>query len=52
VNDVVRYEAAMLAFLRKDHADILGTIRESKDFSDDTKAKLKAALDQFGKTFA
>ena len=52
VGDVVRYEAAMLADLRANHAGILTTIRESRDFTDDTKAKLKAALDQFGKTFA
>jgi F-type H+-transporting ATPase subunit alpha len=52
VNAIVRYETAMLAFLRSDHADILATIRDSKDFTDDTKAKLKAALEAFGKTFA
>jgi len=52
VTDVVRYEAALLADMRANHADILGAIRDSKDLSDDTKAKLKSALDQFGKTFA
>jgi F-type H+-transporting ATPase subunit alpha len=38
--------------MRANHADILDAIRESKDLSDDTKTKLKSALDQFGKTFA
>jgi F-type H+/Na+-transporting ATPase subunit alpha len=52
VADVVRYEAAMLADMRANHADILAAIRDSKDLSDDTKGKLKGALDQFGKTFA
>ncbi|MBB4100805.1 F0F1 ATP synthase subunit alpha [Sphingomonas kyeonggiensis] len=52
VQDVVRYEAAMLADLRANHADILGAIRDSKDLSDDVKAKLKAALEAFAKTFA
>ena len=52
VNDVVRYEGAMLAYLRSDHADVLTAIRDSKDLGDDTKAKLKAALDSFAKTFA
>ncbi|WP_294394998.1 F0F1 ATP synthase subunit alpha [uncultured Sphingomonas sp.] len=52
VTDVVRYEAAMLAYLRSDHAGILATIRDSKDFTDDTKSKLKGALDSFAKTFA
>jgi len=52
VQDVVRYEAAMLADLRANHADVLKDIRESKDLSDDAKAKLKAALEAFAKTFA
>lgn len=52
VNDVVRYEAALLADVRANHADILTAIRDSKDLADDTKAKLKSALDQFAKTFA
>jgi len=52
VTDVVRYEAALLADLRANHGDVLKAIRDSKDLSDDTKAKLKSALDQFGKTFA
>ncbi|MEH6828367.1 F0F1 ATP synthase subunit alpha [Parasphingorhabdus sp.] len=50
-NDVVRYEAAMLAHMRSEHADILKTIRESGDLADDTKAALEAALAAFGKTF-
>jgi F-type H+-transporting ATPase subunit alpha len=52
VQDVVRYEAAMLADLRANHADVLTTIRETKDLGDDVKGKLKAALDAFAKTFA
>jgi len=52
VNDVVRYEAAMLADMRANNKDVLKAIRDTKDLGDDTKAKLKAALDQFGKTFA
>ena len=50
--DVVRYEAAMLSFLRSDKADILKAIRDSKQLDDDTAAKLKDALTGFGKTFA
>ena len=42
----------MLSFLRTDHADLLATIRETKDLGDDAKAGLKAALDAFAKTFA
>ena len=52
VVDVVRYEEAMLAHMRSEHADILKTIRESGDLADDTKAALEAALAAFGKTFA
>ena len=52
VKDVTRYEAAMLSFLRADHADILKAIRDTKVLDDDTAAKLKDALTAFGKQFA
>jgi F-type H+-transporting ATPase subunit alpha len=52
VTAVTRYEAAMLSFLRSDHADILKAIRDTKQLDDDTAAKLKDALTKFGKTFA
>ncbi|MBY8821496.1 F0F1 ATP synthase subunit alpha [Sphingomonas colocasiae] len=52
VQDVVRYEAAMIADLRANHADVLKTIRETKDLGDEVKGKLKSALDAFAKTFA
>ncbi|MCW3846095.1 F0F1 ATP synthase subunit alpha [Sphingomonas sp. LB-2] len=52
VTDVVRYEQAMLADMRANHKDVLKAIRDSKDLSDDTRAKLKAALEAFAKTFA
>jgi F-type H+-transporting ATPase subunit alpha len=50
--DVVRYEAAMLSFLRAEHKDILKTIRDSKQLDDDTAKALKDALGTFGKQFA
>ncbi len=52
VKDVTRYEAAMLAFLRSDHAAVLKAIRDSKALDDDTAKKLKDALTAFGKQFA
>ncbi len=52
VADVTRFEEAMLAYLRKDHADVLKGIRDSRDFGDDSKKALTAALDAFVKTFA
>ncbi len=50
--DVSRYEEAMLAYLRREHAGILADIRDTRDLSDDTKGKLKDALESFGKQFA
>jgi len=52
VEAVVRYEAAMLADMRANHAGVLKSIRDSKDLKDDVRDQLKAALDAFAKTFA
>jgi F-type H+/Na+-transporting ATPase subunit alpha len=50
--DVTRYEAEMLAFMRDKHADVLKTIRDSRDFGDDAKKGTVAALEAFAKQFA
>ncbi len=50
--DVTRYESALLADVRANHADLLVAIRTSKDISDDTKKALSAMLTEFGRTFA
>jgi F-type H+-transporting ATPase subunit alpha len=52
VKDVVRYEAAMLSYLRSDKPKILASIRDSKALDDDTAKALKDALTEFGKQFA
>jgi len=52
VNAVTRYEAAMLADMRANHADILTDIRDKKDLSKETTEALKTALAAFAKTFA
>jgi F-type H+/Na+-transporting ATPase subunit alpha len=52
VKDVVRYESAMLSFLRSEKREILAKIRDTKTLDDDTAAALKDALTEFGKTFA
>ena len=52
VDQVTRYEAAMLAELRSDHAGLLEDIRAKRDLSKETTEGLKGALDQFAKTFA
>ena len=49
---MVRYEAALLSYLRSEHADILKSIRDCKALDDDTAKKLKDALTAFGKQFA
>src|SRR5205085_7227079 len=49
--DVVRYEAAMLSFLRSEKPKVLKAIRDTKALDDDTAAALKDALGAFGKQF-
>src|SRR3546814_9267574 len=51
VTDVTRYEAALLSYLRSEHAGVLSAIRDAKDLTDDAKKGLVAALDAFGKSF-
>ena len=52
VNRVTEYEAQMLSWMRAEQADILRDIRDSRDFTDETKGKLKDALEAFAKQFA
>jgi F-type H+-transporting ATPase subunit alpha len=52
VNAVVRYEQAMIATMRSDHADLLADIRDKRDLSKETTEALKTALGAFAKTFA
>ena len=49
---VTEYEAAMLSYMRSEHADVLETIRTTGKFEDDTKSKVVSALDTFAKQFA
>ena len=50
--DVTRFEAALLAHVRHEHAGVLDTIRSSKDISDDTKKALNELIGKFAGTFA
>ena len=52
VNAVTRFEAAMLADMRANHADILTDIRDKKELSKETTEALKVALGAFSKAFA
>src|SRR5271163_3108376 len=49
---VSRYEQGLLTDLRSKGAVILNTIRDSRDLSDDTAAKLKSVVEGFVKTLA
>jgi F-type H+-transporting ATPase subunit alpha len=51
-SDVVRFEGALLSYVRSDHADVLTAIRDSKALDDATADKLKAVIGDFAKTFA
>ena len=50
--DVGRFEEGALAELRSKHADIMPTIRSEGQISSETEEKLKAALDEFARSFA
>ena len=41
-----------MEYMRSEGKAILATIRDEKQISDDTKGKLKAAVDAFAKNFA
>jgi F-type H+-transporting ATPase subunit alpha len=51
VNKVRGFEDGLLSLLRGKHADLLNTIRDSRDLSDDTAGKLKAVVEGFAKSF-
>jgi F-type H+-transporting ATPase subunit alpha len=52
VEDVVRFEQALLGHLRSAHADLLAAIRDQKEITPEVEGKLKIALDDFAKTFS
>ncbi|HJR39429.1 MAG TPA: F0F1 ATP synthase subunit alpha [Nocardioidaceae bacterium] len=47
VEDVLRFEREFLDYLHREHSGILDTIRETKDFSDDTAQSLEGAYESF-----
>src|SRR5689334_15838106 len=51
VGDVRRFEGEMLDYLRRSHAGILQTIRESLALTEDTATALKDAVEEFRKGF-
>ena len=51
VDDISRFEADFLDYLRRSHAGILQTIRESLALTEDTVTALKDAIEEFRKGF-
>ena len=51
VADVRKFESEFLADIRRHHSGILDTIRESKQFSDDTEQQVVDAVKSFKKQF-
>jgi F-type H+-transporting ATPase subunit alpha len=52
VAQVGKFEQGFLSYLRSEGKAILDAIRTEKQLSDDTRAKLKASLDSYAKSFA
>ena len=51
IEDVSRFESEFLEYLKRQHAGILQTIRESLDLSEDTITALKDAVEEFRRVF-
>ena len=47
-----RFESELLRFMRAEHPDILGSIRDKKEIIKETGDDLKKAVDKFAKNFA
>ena len=52
VDRVPEFNKGLIDHLKAEHPDILSTIKEEKDLSDETEAKLRAALEAFLKDFS
>jgi F-type H+-transporting ATPase subunit alpha len=52
VGDIGRFEAGLMEHLRSAASDVLDAIRDEQKLSDETEAKLKAAIESFSKSFA
>jgi F-type H+-transporting ATPase subunit alpha len=52
VSKVREFENGLLSLLRGKNVDILNAIRDSRDLSDDTAAKLKTVVEGYAKSFA
>jgi len=52
LSKVRSFEDGLLSLLRGKNVDLLNTIRDSRELSDDTAAKLKGVVEGFARTFA
>ncbi|MER9216422.1 F0F1 ATP synthase subunit alpha [Mesorhizobium sp. M0663] len=52
INQVGKFEHGLLSHMRSAGKDVLDGIRQEKALSDDLRARLKAEIDAFAKTFA
>jgi F-type H+-transporting ATPase subunit alpha len=50
INKIGDFESALLSYMNSDNADLMQSINETGDYSDDIEAKFKAALDKFVET--
>ncbi len=51
LDDIKRFEAELLVFMHESHGDVVETITSTGQLTDETEAKLVAALDAFAKVF-
>ncbi|MFM2485918.1 F0F1 ATP synthase subunit alpha [Celerinatantimonas yamalensis] len=49
-NKIVDFEAALLAYAKAEHAELLATINEKGDYNDEIEANLKTLMDAFKST--
>jgi F-type H+-transporting ATPase subunit alpha len=52
VNRVRAFEEGLLGAMRGKHAELLDSIRSSRDLPADAEAKLKSAVEGFAKSFS
>ena len=52
INKIKSFEEGLLSLLRGKNTELLNTIRDSRDLTDDSAAKLKSVVEGYAKTFA
>jgi F-type H+-transporting ATPase subunit alpha len=50
VNKVLAFERALQDFMKSEHADLIDTINQTGDYSDEIKSGLKTGLEKFKAT--